>query len=64
MKEKNISGYLTLVAFVLLPFMFVYAYYMNKRMKRAFRENRVQIAEVNTQIEDNLSGIRVVKSFA
>ena len=60
----NISGYLTLAAFVLLPFMFVYAYCMNKRMKRAFRENRVQIAEVNTQIEDNLSGIRVVKSFA
>ena len=37
---------------------------MNKKMKRAFKENRVQIAEINTQIEDNLSGIRVVKSFA
>lgn len=60
----NISGYLTLAAFVLVPVMFVYAYYLNKRMKRAFRENRVQIAEINTQIEDNLSGIRVVKSFA
>ncbi|MCR4650921.1 MAG: ABC transporter ATP-binding protein/permease [Lachnospiraceae bacterium] len=59
----NISGYLTLAAFVLLPFMFAYAYFMNRRMKRAFRENRVQIAEINTQIEDNLSGIRVVKSF-
>ncbi len=33
-------------------------------MKRAFRENRVKIAEINGQIEDNLSGIRVVKSFA
>ena len=44
--------------------MFTYAYFMNRRMRKAFRENRVQIAEVNSRIEDNLSGIRVVKSFA
>ena len=60
----NISGYLTLAAFVLVPVMFAYAFFLNRRMKRAFRENRIQIAEINTQIEDNLSGIRVVKSFA
>ncbi len=61
---SSISGYLTIAAFILLPFMFIYAFVMNKKMKRAFKENRVQIAEINTQIEDNLSGIRVVKSFA
>ena len=61
---SNISGYLTIAAFVLVPFMFAYAFVLNKRMKRAFKENRVKIAEINTQIEDNLSGIRVVKSFA
>ena len=61
---SSISGYLTLAAFILLPFMFTYAYFMNRRMRKAFRENRVQIAEVNSRIEDNLSGIRVVKSFA
>ena len=61
---SSISGYLTLAAFALLPFMFIYAFVMNKKMKKAFKENRVQIAEINTQIEDNLSGIRVVKSFA
>lgn len=33
-------------------------------MKCAFRMNRVKIADINSQIEDNLSGIRVVKSFA
>lgn len=60
----NISGYLTLAAFILLPLMFLYTYFINKRMRRAFRENRVQIAEINARIEDNLSGIRVVKSFA
>ena len=61
---SNISGYLTLAAFALLPFMFVFAFFLNKRMKRAFKENRVKISEINTEIEDNLSGIRVVKSFA
>ena len=60
----GISGYLTLAAFIMLPFMFWFAYVLNKRMRKAFRQNRVKIAEINKQIEDNLSGIRVVKSFA
>ena len=60
----NISPLLTLAAFILVPVMFVYAYFFNKKMKRAFRRNRDKIADINAQIEDNLSGIRVVKSFA
>ena len=60
----SINVKLAFAAFVLIPFMIMYAYFFNKRMKRAFRENRVKIAAINEQIEDNLSGIRVVKSFA
>ena len=60
----GISGYLTLAAFIMLPIMFVFAFFLNKKMRNAFKQNRVKIAEINTQIEDNLSGIRVVKSFA
>jgi len=59
-----ISPVLAAAAFLLVPVMFVYAYYFNKKMKRAFARNRVKIAEINGQIEDNLAGIRVVKSFA
>ena len=59
-----ISPVLTIAAFALVPVMFVYAYFFNGKMKRAFRRNREKIAEINSQIEDNLSGIRVVKSFA
>ena len=44
--------------------MIVYAYFFNKKMKQTFRINRKKIAAINEQIEDNLSGIRVVKSFA
>ena len=44
--------------------MFWFAFALNKKMRAAFKKNRVKIAEINEQIEDNLSGIRVVKSFA
>ena len=55
---------LALVACAIIPVMFVYAFMLNKRMKRAFKRNRAKIADINARIEDNLSGIRVVKSFA
>lgn len=60
----SINVRLALIAFLLVPFMLVYAYFFNKKMKQAFRVNRIKIAEINAQIEDNLSGIRVVKTFA
>lgn len=60
----SINVKLAIAAFVLIPIMIVYAYFFNKKMKQTFRMNRVKIAEINEQIEDNLSGIRVVKSFA
>lgn len=60
----QINGWLTLAAFIVLPFMFLFAFFLNRKMRHAFRRNRETIAEINAQIEDNLSGIRVVKSFA
>ncbi len=59
-----INWRLALAAFALVPLMLVYAYYFNIKMKRIFVKNRARIADINAQIEDNLSGIRVVKSFA
>lgn len=60
----SINVKLAVAAFALIPIMVVYAYFFNRKMKQTFRMNRVKIAEINEQIEDNLSGIRVVKSFA
>ncbi len=60
----NINGWLVLAAFIVLPFMFLFAFFLNRKMRRAFKRNREKIADINAQIEDNLSGIRVVKSFA
>ena len=59
-----INWKLALVAFVLVPPMTLYAIKLNKKMKVVYKRNRKRIAEINGQIEENLSGIRVVKSFA
>ena len=60
----RINAALTVVAFAFLPLIILYAVYFNKRMKRAFKTNRARIADINSQIEDSLSGIRAVKSFS
>ncbi len=59
----HINRTLTFVAFAFVPVILLYALILNKRMKKAFRRNRERIADINSQIEDSLSGIRVVKSF-
>lgn len=60
----TVNWKLALCAFAIVPVMLIYAYYFNVQMKRIFVKNRARIADINAQIEDNLSGIRVVKSFA
>ena len=60
----NINGWLSLAAFIILPVLFIFAFFLNQKMRSAFRTNRKAIAQINEQIEDNLAGIRVVKSFA
>ena len=59
-----INWKLALCAFVFVPPMIVYAILLNKKMKLVYKKNRKRISEINAQIEENLSGIRVVKSFA
>ncbi len=60
----SVNWRLAFTAFTFIPIMVGFAGYYNIQMKRAFKQNRARIADINAQIEDNLSGIRVVKSFA
>jgi ATP-binding cassette, subfamily B, bacterial len=55
---------LTLAVFVFLPVMVLYAGYFYKRINTALRSYWERIGDINAQVEDTLSGIRVVKSFA
>lgn len=54
---------LAMVGIIIVFVMLVYAVILNYRMKQAYRDNRARIADINSQIEDSLAGIRVVKSF-
>lgn len=55
---------LTLIMFASLPIIFIIVKFFNKRMRSAFKRQRHQVGEINSQVEDTLLGIRVVKSFA
>ena len=55
---------LTLIIFSVIPIMIAVLIYFRFRMKKNFAESRKHIGELNSQIEDSLLGIRVVKSFA
>lgn len=59
----NVNWKMAVLCFAVVVVMLTYALIYNKKMKNAFKENRARIADINSQIEDSLSGIRVVKSF-
>ncbi len=59
----HINVPLTVATFALLPLMVLHALYFNPKMKAAYKRSRERIADVNAQVEDSLSGIRVVQSF-
>ena len=61
---STMNLYLTLIVFASVPIIVVSLVFFRKRMKNAFNESRRHTGELNAQIEDNLLGIRVVKSFA
>lgn len=54
---------LTLIIYGFLPLLFWYAILKRKKMMSAFRSVRKRIANVNAQLENSISGIRVAKSF-
>ncbi len=60
----HIDPWLTAIVFLFLPFMGAYAFHFNRLMRIALRRSRDRIGDINAQVEDTLSGIRVVKSFA
>ncbi|HET9908160.1 MAG TPA: ABC transporter ATP-binding protein [Anaerolineales bacterium] len=54
---------LALIVVLFLPIMAIYTIYFNKKMQVALRRSHDRIGDINAQVEDALSGIRVVQSF-
>ncbi len=55
---------MTLILLCVTLFMVIFSVHQNKRMHEVFMDNRKKIAGVNSRVQDTLSGIRVVQSFA
>jgi len=60
----SVDWKLTLIVFAFIPPMALFAYIYNKKMRSVFMRNRQKIADVNSQLEDSIAGVRVVKSFS
>lgn len=54
---------LTLIIFAFIPVLIWFAINKRIRMENAFRKVRNRIANVNAQLENSISGVRVAKSF-
>lgn len=59
-----INSKLTLILFIITLIMIAFSYLQNRKMHKVFMDNRKKIATVNARVQDSLSGIRIVKSFA
>lgn len=59
-----INWKLALVACAFLPVMGLYSFVFYRKLRAIYRQSYERIADVNARAEENLSGIRVVKSFA
>ncbi|MCI8377320.1 MAG: ABC transporter ATP-binding protein [Lachnospiraceae bacterium] len=54
---------LTLIVFAIVPVMVAVCAKLNRQNRKAFARQRVQIGELNANIEDSLLGQKVVKTF-
>ena len=54
---------LTLIIFACVPFLLVISWSLRKKMRRAFRDTRSALAEINASLESSISGVRVTKAF-
>ncbi len=54
---------LTLIVFAALPLMVLFAILKRKKMREAFTETRVQTGEINSALENSISGIRVSRAY-
>ncbi|MBA3721131.1 MAG: ABC transporter ATP-binding protein [Parachlamydiaceae bacterium] len=59
----SINVKLTIIVLLFMPIMAIYAFYFSNKMREALRKSKDRIGDINSQVEDTLSGIRVVKSF-
>ncbi len=59
----SLNSPLSLLTFTVLPLMFIVTMVWRKRARESYRQVRRKIAIVNANLNENISGVRVVQSF-
>ena len=60
---STINIFLTLIIFACVPFLMIISYTLRRKMRKAFRDTRSAMADINASLESSISGIRVTKAF-
>ena len=54
---------LTLIMFAVIPFIVLFTVLSRKRMRRAMKASRLKMSEINSTLENSLTGIRETKAY-
>ncbi len=54
---------LALIAFAIVPLLFVLTFWFRSRVQRSFREVRVKIAKINSFLQEHITGMSVIQLF-
>lgn len=60
----NLSTEMTLISVITLPFIFAFAFIFFSKVKKVFKEVDEAEASLSTVLQENLTGVRVIKAFA
>ena len=55
---------LTLIMFAIVPFIILFTILSRRKMSRAMKNSRKQMSEINSTLENSVSGIRETKAYA
>ena len=59
----NINLQLTIIVFLVVPLIVIFASLMRNNMTRTFKKTREKVAEVNANVEASIAGIRVTRAY-
>ncbi len=59
----TINIYLTLIVFIFIPLLLIFAIKNRKKMNDAFSTMREEVSKVNADVETTVSGVRVTKAY-
>lgn len=60
----RLSPRLALISYIVVPLMILSTFFFSRRARVAFRRTREKIGQVSAQLEENISGVRVIQAFS